>query len=118
MATFGSQLKPNQITNSGASATIGVTLTVIAIGSSARSSVVEWAIRMASTIAAPAPTASPAVATAKVRRPSCAKKPRSPTSAFATDDGGGRTKRLTSFTSTQASHTTAASTAAISGGSR
>ena len=73
MRTLGSEPKPNHMTNSGATATTGVTLTRMAIGSRLRSRKRECAISVAPMNAAADPSAKPPSASASVMPPCSAK---------------------------------------------
>ena len=66
---LGAEPKPNQITNKGAIATMGVTLTSKANGNSVLSTKREWTITVAPKMATVAPSKKPPKASIRVMNP-------------------------------------------------
>src|SRR3970040_67421 len=108
--------KPNTMTSTGATATIGVTLITIASGNSARSASREWAITTARATAKAEPINSPSVASYRVQPPSRQKNSGSSANRSHTAEGGGTTMMAMSRHSTQNSQKAIAATRATAGG--
>ena len=114
--TFGTGPNPNHITNSGATATTGVTFTRIASGNRLRSITLECAISVAPTSATAAPSRNPAIASPRVTAPCPAKNPMSPTRRATTFVGAGTMYSGVLLIRVQISHDTPTSASTTTGG--
>ena len=116
ISTFGIGPNPNHITNSGATATTGVTFTRIASGNRLRSITRECAISVAPTSATAVPSKNPAIASPRVIAPCPAKNPMSPASRATTFVGAGTMYSGVSLIRVHISHDTPPSASTAAGG--
>ena len=86
---FGPEPNPNQITNNGATAIIGVTLINKAIGNKVLSKIFQYLISIASDIAIADPTTNPQIASTSVTNPCLTKNQKSPNNLEKISLGGG-----------------------------